>query len=85
MTNKELKEIMLMYDDGIDSPDMETQFEILPKQKEFLRKLQTFQNQDKFTPLEQLCIAHCVKYNHYSNIHKDTLNSLIKKYRNKIS
>lgn len=58
----------------------ESQYKVLPKQREFLIRLQGLQNQPDYTSMEQLCIAHCIKFDHYSNMHKDTLNNLIKKY-----
>ena len=62
----------------------ESQYEVLPLQLEFLGKLQGLQNQDEYSSMEQICIAHCIRYKHYSEIHKDTLNNLIKKYSKKV-
>lgn len=64
-----------------DSP--EVRYAVLPKQKEFLIQLQSTRSQTEYSTLEQVCIAHCLRYDEYSEIHKDTLNNLIKKYGSK--
>jgi len=52
-----------------------------PKQKTFLELLKENKN-GKYILSDQdnICIIHCLKYNHYSDIHRDTLNKLIRKY-----
>lgn len=69
----ELQELMKGLNDG-------ERHQLHPLQKKFLIQLQGLPNQDKFTQQEQICIAHCIKYDHYSDIHRNTLNNLIRKY-----
>ena len=82
--NTDLKKLLEDVLQLQSSTKNEAQYEVLPLQLEFLKKLQTHTNQDDYSAMEQLCIAHCVKYNHYSEMHKDTLNTLIKKYSKKV-
>ncbi len=75
--NLELKHII---DTQFDSDQNEIRYKVQPKQKEFLIKLQSFQSQELYSEIEQICIVHCLRYNHYSDLHKDSLNNLISKY-----
>ena len=80
VTKKDIEEIYLNHKIS-DTP--EVRYAVLPKQKEFLIRLQNERSQTEYSTLEQVCIAHCVRYNEYSEIHKDTLNNLILKYGSK--
>ena len=73
MKKEDMELLAANIDDG-------PRYRVKPKQKEFLKRLQTDRSQDVYTEQEQVCIAHCIRYDHYSNVHKDTLNNLIKKY-----
>lgn len=55
-------------------------YAVLPKQMEFLKKLHENIDNNEYTPMEQICIEHCLTYGYYSELHQQSLNSLIKKY-----
>lgn len=70
---KSLKELPIV-DDGL-------RHSLHPKQKTFLEMLnENVGDKYELTDQDKICIIHCLKYEHYSDLHRDTLNKLIRKY-----
>lgn len=72
-------DIKINVGDLTDSDDG-PRYELHPTQKNFLIWIQNNVSQQDLTDNEQICLVHCLTYNHYSNIHKIALNNLIEKY-----
>jgi len=73
-------ELRHILDTDFDNTSDQNRYKVQTEQFEFLKKLQNYQSQDLFSDMEQICIIHCLRYKHYSDMHKEPLNNLISKY-----